>query len=143
MDEHANRRDTFVVAHFSLLLHPCVQGWKNDGMQQLHDFQSVLDLFGHYSKIRAFIAGHKNVPSRLVRDGILHLLSPQLIQAPCGYSVIEVCEDGLLHNAYEIDEQQYVQICRDSYGDDYAERYGGEKDRNYLYPFSQERRPAT
>lgn len=135
LDERANRRDTFIFSHFSLLLHPCVQGWKNDGMQQLFDYQSVLDLFTRYSKIRAFIAGHKNVPSRLDHQGILHMLCPQLIQAPCGYSVVEVYEDGLVHNTFEIDEQPYVQISRDAYGSDYPERYGNDADRNYVHLF--------
>jgi hypothetical protein len=135
LERHANRRDTFVFAHFSLLLHPCVQGWKNDGMQQLDDYQSVLDLLSRYRRVRAFIAGHKNVPSRQIRDGVLHLLCPQLIQAPCGYSMIELFENGLLHNVYEINEQPYVQIARDSYGNDYAERYGGASERNYVYRY--------
>lgn len=135
LDEHAHRRDTFVFSHFSLLLHPCVQGWKNDGMQQFFDYQSVLDLLARYSNIRAFIAGHKNVPSRMVHQGILHTLSPQLIQAPCGYSVIEVYDDGLVHNVYEIDEQPYVQISRDAYGGEYPERYGNDADRNYVHLF--------
>lgn len=135
LETHANRRDTFVFAHFSLLLHPCVQGWKNDGMQQLDHYQSVLDLLRRYRRVRAFVAGHKNVPSRQVRDGIVHLLCPQLIQAPCGYSMIELYEDGLLHNVYEIDEQTYVQIARDSYGTDYPERYGAESERNYVYRY--------
>lgn len=136
LEKHANRRDTFVFAHFSLLLHPCVAGWKNDGMQQLHDYQSVLDLINRYPRVQAFIAGHKNVPSRLVHQGVLHLLCPQLIQAPCGYSVVEVYETGLVHNVFEIGEQYYAQISRDAYGDDYPERYGEDEQRNYVYHFA-------
>lgn len=136
LEEHANRRDTFVFSHFSLLLHPCVQGWKNDGMQQLVHYDDVLDLLSRYSRIRAFIAGHKNVPSRMTRQGVPHLLCPQLIQAPCGYSVFEAYEDGLQHNVFEIDEQHYVQISRDAYGDDYPERYGNDADRNWTYPYA-------
>jgi 3',5'-cyclic AMP phosphodiesterase CpdA len=136
LEEHADQRDTFVFAHFSLLLHPCVSGWKNDGMQQLYDYQSVLDLINRYPRVRAFIAGHKNVPSRLVHQGVLHLLCPQLIQAPCGYSVIEVHETGLIHNVFEIEEQQYAQISRDAYADDYPERYGEDEQRNYVYSFA-------
>lgn len=132
LEEHADQRDTFAFAHFSLLLHPCVAGWKNDGMQQLYDYRSVLDLINRYSRVRAFIAGHKNVPSRLVHQGVLHLLCPQLIQAPCGYSVIEVYETGLIHNVFEIDEQHYAQISRDAYADDYPERYGEDGQRNYV-----------
>lgn len=136
LEKHADQRDIFVFAHFSLLLHPCVSGWKNDGMQQLYDYQSVLDLINRYPRVRAFIAGHKNVPSRLVHQGVLHLLCPQLIQAPCGYSVIEVYDTGLIHNVFEIEEQQYAQISRDAYGDDYPERYGEDDQRNYVYRYA-------
>jgi len=136
LEKHAEQRDTFVFAYFSLLLHPCVTGWKNDGMQQIDDYQNVLELLNRYPKVRAFIAGHKNVPSRVVHHGVLHLLCPQLIQAPCGYSVIEVYETGLIHNVFEIEEQNYVQISRDAYADDYPGRYGEDGQRNYVYHFA-------
>ncbi len=136
LEKHADQHDTFVFAHFSLLLHPCVSGRKNDGMQQLHDYQSVPDLINRYPRVRAFIAGHKNVPSRLAHRKVLHLLCPQLIQAPCGYSVVEVYETGLIHNVFEIEEQHYVQISRDAHADEYPERYGEDEQRNYVYRYA-------
>jgi 3',5'-cyclic AMP phosphodiesterase CpdA len=135
LDRHGNELDTLIFSHFSLLLHPCVRGWKNDGMQQCDHAQAVLDLFRGYSQIRAFLAGHKNVPSRLLHQGVLHLLCPQLIQAPCSYNTLTLFDDGLQHNVFEIEEQHYAQISRNAFSSDYPERYGQESDRNYVWPW--------
>ncbi|MEM7232988.1 MAG: metallophosphoesterase [Planctomycetota bacterium] len=128
-------QDVLVFSHFSLLLHPCVRGPKNDGMQVLYRPQAVLDLLRNFPNVRAFVAGHKNVPSRVEHDGVLHLLTPQLIQAPCSYTILSVHERGLVHNVYEIEEQELAQRSRDAYGRDYAERHGPEDARNYNYVY--------
>ena len=128
-------RNIFLTAHFSLLLHPCVRGWKNDGMQQLYEPQPVLDLLARFPNVRAWFAGHKNIPSKIVHEGVLHLLSPQLIQAPCSYAIIDIHEDAIVHATHEIEEQHWLQISRDAYGTDYPERHGREEDRNFTWFF--------
>lgn len=138
--------DIVLFSHFSLLLHPCVQGVKNDGYQLLDDHEALLQLLSAYPNVRLFAAGHKNVPSTLRRDGILHTLSPQLIQAPCGYDVINLYAGGLARTTYEIDEQHYVEVARSAYGASYGERYGSEHDRNFGFRYAergvQRARPA-
>ena len=128
--------DTFCCAHYSLLLHPCVQGWRNDGMQILDSSKFLLNLLEEYPRMRAWIAGHKNVPSKVEHNGILHLLSPQLIQAPCGYRILEIHEHGISSRTYNIDESHLALLSRDAYGSEYSERHGRMEDRNFdwLYP---------
>ncbi len=129
----AGAHDILVFTHFSLLLHPCVQGWKNDGMQQLDDAEAVLALLERQSTVRGVIAGHKNVPSRMERNGIIHLLSPQLIQSPCGYSLIEIYPKAMAHNVYEIEEMHYLQRSRDALGAEDDERFGTGSDRHFVW----------
>jgi len=125
--------DLFCCAHFSLLLHPCVQGPKNDGMQILWSAEAIKALLRRHPNVRAWIAGHKNVPSRMIQNGMLHLLSPQLIQAPCAFRVLDVCVDGLSSQVYDIQEQYLAQLSRLAYGTGYTERFGTEEDRNFYW----------
>jgi hypothetical protein len=127
----------FCCAHFSLLLHPCVQGPKDDGMQVLWSADAVRTLLRRYPNVRAWIAGHKNVPSKLVRDGMLHLLSPQLIQAPCGYRVLDIHDDGIRSYVYDIEEQELASLSRSAYGAAYAERYGRGEDRDFWWSWDE------
>lgn len=129
----------FCCAHFSLLLHPCVQGWRNDGMQVMDESEAVLDLLCRHHNVRAWIAGHKNVPSKLERDGVMHLLSPQLIQAPCGYRILDVYEDGLASCVYDIEEHELAKWSRLAYGDDYPARCGRPEDRDFWWPWPDSR----
>ena len=126
----------FCCAHFSLLLHPCVQGWKNDGMQVLWSAAEVSSLLSGHPNVRAWIAGHKNVPSKVVRDGVLHLLSPQLIQAPCGFRVIDVYSDGILSRVYGIEQQDLARLSRLAYGAEYTERHGADEDRDFWWSWT-------
>ena len=130
--------DVVLFSHFSLLLHPCVQGVNDDGYQLLDSHTALLKLLSAYPNVRLFAAGHKNVPSTLVRDGILHTLSPQLIQAPCGYDVIHLYEGGVARTTYEIDEQHYTEVARSAYGERYGERYGREQDRNFSHRYADD-----
>jgi hypothetical protein len=127
----------FCCAHFSLLLHPCVQGYKNDGMQVLWGAPEVLDLLKFYPQARAWIAGHKNVPSKLVHDGVLHLLSPQLIQAPCAFRVIDIHEEGIRSRTYDIEQQELAQLSQQAYGADYPERLGRPEDRDFWWSWNE------
>jgi hypothetical protein len=86
--------------------------------------------------VRAWFAGHKNVPSRVVRDGVLHLLSPQLIQAPCGFRVIDVHDEGILSRVHDIEEQELARLSRMAYGAAYHERHGAEQDRDFWWSWS-------
>jgi len=125
--------DLFCCAHFSLLLHACVQGAKNDGMQVLWSAEEIKTLLRRHPNVRAWIAGHKNVPSKVIEDGLLHLLSPQLIQAPCAFSVLDICVDGIASQVYDIQEQDLAWLSRQAYGRDYAERHGTEDNRNFWW----------
>jgi hypothetical protein len=129
--------DVFCCAHFSLLLHPCVQGWKNDGMQVLWAAGDIMSLLRRYPNVRAWIAGHKNVPSKIIRDGMLHLLSPQLIQAPCGFRVLDIHADGVLSRVYDIAERDLAQLSRQAYGASYAERHGTDDDRDFWWSWRE------
>ncbi len=136
LETHARTRDTLIFSHYSLLLHPCVQGWRHDGMQLLHSSDAVLALLDRYPRVRAFIAGHKNVPSLTMRNGVFHMLCPQTIQSPCAFSIFEVYEDGLLHNVHEIEEAHWSWVSRDAHGADYSDRHGEEHSRNFFRTFS-------
>jgi hypothetical protein len=129
--------NTLIFSHFSLLLHPCNEGRKNDGYQILRHSPEILDLLGRHPRVRAFIAGHKNVPSRILRDGIAHLLCPQLIQAPCAFDVVDLYDGGMVRMVHEIDEQHLLQRSRDAGGSRWwADRFGNEGGRNFTLPFS-------
>ena len=127
------RTGLFCCAHFSLLLHPCVQGWKNDGMQVLWSAAEIKSLLRRYPNVRAWLGGHKNVPSKVIEDGMLHLLSPQLIQAPCGFRVLDIHDDGLRSRVYDIEEQDLAELSRLAYGKDYPERYGTKENREFWW----------
>jgi 3',5'-cyclic AMP phosphodiesterase CpdA len=127
--------DVALFSHFSLLLHPCVAGAKNDGYQLLDHHRELLTLLSESPRVRVFSAGHKNVPSRLDRDGVVHLLSPQLIQAPCGYDMLSFYDDGLGRTTYEIDEQHYCEVARAAYEGSWPERYGQEDHRNFCLAY--------
>jgi hypothetical protein len=114
-----------------------VQGPKNDGMQVLWSAASILSLLQEHPNVRAWIAGHKNVPSRIVRAGMMHLLSPQLIQAPCGFRILEIFEDGIRSRVYGIKEQHLARLSQLAYGTDYAERYGTEDDRDFWWSWRE------
>jgi hypothetical protein len=129
--------DIALFSHFSLLLHPCVQGHRNDGYQLLDNHRALLALLARHPRVRVFAAGHKNVPSRVDRQGVVHLLSPQLIQAPCGYDVLTFYEGGLGRVTYEIDEQHYCEVARAAYQPFWRERYGQESHRNFVLRYDE------
>ncbi len=129
--ESAPEEDIVLFSHFSLILHPCVQGPRNDGYQLLDNHREVLGLLARHGNVRLFVAGHKNVPSMMIRDGIIHTLSPELIQAPCGYDILHLFEGGAIRTTYEIDEQHYCEVSRAAYADDWRARYGDEEGRNF------------
>lgn len=131
--------DLFCCAHFSLLLHPCVRGPKNDGMQVLWPAEAIKSLLRRHPNVRAWIGGHKNVPSKVIEDGRLHLLSPQLIQAPCAFSVLDICVDGIASRVYDVQEQYLARLSRQAYGQDYAERHGTEDNRNFWWSWRTEK----
>ncbi|MBN2441144.1 MAG: metallophosphoesterase [Spirochaetales bacterium] len=135
LEEHGRSMNIFLFLHFSIILHPCVRGYKNDGMQQLYNSKELRELLQKYKGIKAVFAGHKNVPSKIMHHGIAHILSPQLIQAPCGYDVVDVYDHGLTKTTYEIDEQDYVWQSRMAYGRGWQERYGTEESRNFTLLF--------
>lgn len=132
LQKYGNSHNVLLFSHFSLILHPCVQGLKNDGLQQMHQYQEVLNLLKQYPGVKVFFAGHKNNPSRIIKDGINHILCPQLIQAPCGFYMVDVYEKGLLCSFYEIDEKHFVQVSRNAYGNDWRQRCGTEESRNFV-----------
>jgi hypothetical protein len=135
--ENAQPHDDIVVfSHFSLLLHPCVTGSKNDGYQLLNNHRYICNLLSNYSNVRLFIAGHKNVPSIVKKECIIHTLSPQLIQAPCGYDMLSLYRDGVMRTTYEIDEQHYCEVAREAYSYNWPERFGDDDARNFYIPFS-------
>ena len=127
--------DVVVFSHFSLLLHPCVQGVNDDGYQLLDNHQQLLELLAEFGNVRVFAAGHKNVPSLLVHRGVVHTLSPQLIQAPCGYDLLQFYHGGVARTTFEIDEQHYCEVARAAYADRWLERYGTDADRNFSHGY--------
>jgi hypothetical protein len=113
-------RDIVLFSHFSLLLHPCVAGPRNDGYQLLSNHRALLAVIARHPNVRVFSAGHKNVPSKMLRGSTLHLLSPQVIQAPCAYDMLSFYQGGVSRTTYEIDG---------------AMRYGDEEARNFWYGY--------
>lgn len=128
-------QDILVFSHFSLVLHPAVTGLRNDGYQLLSNHRAILELLRRYPKVRLFSAGHKNVPSRVVTGQLVHLLTPQLIQAPCGFDLVHLSEGGFSRLTYEIDEQHYVEVARAAYEHEWSLRYGDEPARNFAWAY--------
>jgi 3',5'-cyclic AMP phosphodiesterase CpdA len=135
LDQAAPSEDIVLFSHFSLLLHPCVQGPRNDGYQLLDHHRLLLRLLARYPNVRVFSAGHKNVPSRMTQSGIVHLLSPQLIQAPCAYDLLHLYQGGVARTTHEIDEQHYCELARAAYRHDWEARYGTEASRNFCVAY--------
>ena len=135
--QNLSNEDLFCCAHWSLLLHPCVEGWRNDGMQQLYASGEILALLHKYRNVRAWIAGHKNVPSKLIQGNVLHLLSPQLIQAPCGYRILHIHENAIVSSTYEIEETDLADLSRRAYGNEYPDRHGNNEDRDFVWYFEK------
>lgn len=133
LEELQEEEAVFCCAHFSLLLHPCVQGHRNDGMQVLWSAESVLDLLAAHPNVRAWIAGHKNIPSKVIHRGILHLLSPQLIQAPCGFRELRLSRQGMESVFHDLADEQIARLSREAHGDSYPERYGQPHDRDFRW----------
>jgi 3',5'-cyclic AMP phosphodiesterase CpdA len=131
LDDSDPKEDILLFSHFYLLLHPCVQGAKNDGYQLLDNRHQILSLLSRYPNVRLFVAGHKNVPSIMKKDGIIHLLSPQLIQSPCGYDLLRLYDAGVMRTTYEIDEQHYCEVARSAYSHNWEERFGEMNARNF------------
>jgi 3',5'-cyclic AMP phosphodiesterase CpdA len=129
--------DIVLFSHFSLVLHRCVQGTRNDGYQLLDAHRELLDLIRRCANVRLVSAGHKNVPSRFLSGHVLHLLSPQLIQAPCGYDLLDLCADGLARITYEIDEQHYAEVARAAYEREGPLRFGTDEDRCFVWRYPQ------
>lgn len=125
--------NAFCCAHFSLLLHPCVEGPKNDGMQVLWGASDVLALLAKFPQVRAWIAGHKNIPSKVVQRGLLHLLSPQLIQAPCAVRVIDIHPDGICSRVFPIEQRAWARLSEVAYGPSYSDRHGQLEDRDFWW----------
>jgi 3',5'-cyclic AMP phosphodiesterase CpdA len=136
LEEASADEDLFLFSHFSLLLHPCVQGHKNDGYQLLDDHRGLLSLLDRHPNVRAFVAGHKNVPSLVVRNGVSHLLSPEFIQAPCGYDMLTLYDGGFSRTTYEIDEQHVCEVARAAYEPIWPERFGTEEGRSFLHVYA-------
>jgi predicted MPP superfamily phosphohydrolase len=137
LDSAGPDEDIVIVSHFSLLLHPCVVGSRNDGYQLIHDHRDILNLIERYPNVRLFLAGHKNVPSVVERNGVLHTLSSQLIQAPCGYDLFQLYEGGVQRVTFEIDEQHYCETARVAYAHNWLLRYGSEHSRNFCINYSR------
>jgi hypothetical protein len=135
--------DIALFSHFSLVLHPCVAGPRNDGYQLLSNHRALLALIACYPNVRVFSAGHKNVPSKMLRGSTLHLLSPQVIQAPCAYDVLAFYDGGVSRTTYEIDEQHYVEVARGAYEHDWTMRYGDEEARNFWHGYPSESAPPV
>lgn len=123
----------FCCAHFSLLLHPCVQGPRNDGMQILWSAASLLGLLSSHSNVRAWIAGHKNIPSKVIDQGILHLLSPQLIQAPCGFRELQISPLSIESFVHPLSDEELALLSREAYGTGYSTRHGDPADRDFTW----------
>lgn len=135
LDHIDPNEDVVLFSHFSLLLHPCNQGSKNDGYQLLDNHVEILDFLSEYPNVRLFVAGHKNVPSIVEKAGIIHMLSPQLIQAPCGYDILKLYDHGAMRMTYEIEEQHYCEVARAAYADNWCERFGSDDGRNFYITY--------
>ena len=118
--------------HYSLILHSLHnEGAWDDGLQLLDNSEYILKLIHSHSKVKTVICGHKNVPSILVdHSGVLHTLSPQLIQTPCAYDIFDVYDHGLLRTVHEIEEMDLQEVARNVAGEkETNERRGEEKHR--------------
>ena len=133
LKEMQGEASVFCCAHYSLLLHPCVHGSRNDGMQVLSSADAVLDLLGSHPNVRAWIAGHKNIPSKVITRGILHLLSPQLIQAPCGFRELRVSPHSIQSCIHPLADKKLARLSRDAYGAAYSARHGDPADRDFTW----------
>jgi hypothetical protein len=126
---------TLVFMHYSLVLHPLHNHGKwDDGLQLIDNASTILDLLHSYKKVKAVTAGHKNVPSTLVdEEGLLHTLSPQLIQVPCGYDIMDIYEHGLIRVVHEIEEMDLQDVSANAAGKrETTHRWGMAGDRCFF-----------
>lgn len=130
-----------VFMHYSLILHPLHNGGRwDDGLQVLDNARAVLGLLHRYRHaVRAVVCGHKNVPSAVVDNrGLLHTLSPQLIQVPCGYDVVDIYDNGLIRATHEIEEVELQDISRRSAGElDSQRRWGRAEHRSLRHDWKR------
>ena len=125
-----------VFMHFSLVLHPLHNdGQWDDGLQVLDNAKEIIALLHSYPAVRAVLCGHKNVPSAVVdTHGLLHTLSPQLIQVPCGYDVFDIYDHGLTRCFYEIDETELQDVSLRAAGEtDARHRWGKQEHRSFRF----------
>lgn len=130
---------TLVFMHYSLVLHPLHNGGQwDDGLQLLDQSNSILELLHSYPTVKAVMAGHKNVPSKVMDDhGLLHTLSPQLIQVPCGYDVVDIYQHGLIRAVHEIDDMDLQAVSRKAAGKlESLQRWGKAEDRSFRYEWA-------
>ena len=124
----------FLTFHFFFT--PVFSDGKMTGISYLTIILPIVFLPERYSNVRLFVAGHMIIPSVVKKNGIIHLLSPQRIKAPCGYDKLTLFPEGVVHATYEIDEQHYGEVARVTYTHKGDERYGDECGRNFYLPYS-------
>lgn len=127
-----------VFMHYSLMLHPLHNNGRwDDGLQVLYSASEVLKILHSFPHVKAVICGHKNVPSMLVDGaGVLHTLSPQLIQVPCGYDVWEIFDGGISRSCWDIEDQGLQLISRRAAGDaEFWQRRGIDEHRHFVHVF--------
>ena len=91
---------------------------------------------GTESSVAASITGlieYKNIPSKVIHRGILHLLSPQLIQAPCGFRELRLSRQGMESVLHPICNKQVALLSKKAYGSSYPERHGQQDDRDFSW----------
>ena len=128
-----------VFLHYSLVLHPLHDNGRwDDGLQVLDNAKYVLQLLHSYPSVRAVICGHKNVPSIVIDNkNLIHTLSPQLIQVPCGYDVIDVYKHGIRRCVYEIEEIELQETSRRAAGRyDAQTRWGIDEHRSFQHSWA-------
>ncbi|MBI5725058.1 MAG: metallophosphoesterase [Planctomycetes bacterium] len=139
-DLAANRDSpTFLFSHFSLHRHETLVYDPDCAVDNVEEIQAAIR---GWPQVHAAFAGHKNMPTLSVVDGVAHVLSPQVVHYECGFDTIDVYEDGFIRIIYEIDELDLIRRSEKAHESpqDIAYRYGLEEGRNFYFSFRRQSR---
>lgn len=127
-------KPTFLFSHFALHRHESLY---DDPDCELDNTEEIKAMIRKWPQVQAAFAGHKNIPTLSIADGVAHVLSPQVVHYDCGFDTVDVYEDGFVRIIHEIDELDLLRRSEKMHDspESIAYRYGAECGRNFYFQF--------
>lgn len=92
---HYKKSKVVILQHFPIVA-PCY-----NRTHATYDVQEYEDVLKKHSNVIAIISGHYHTNGETMRNGIYHISSPSLVEAPHNYKVIEIeNKNGKNHQIY-------------------------------------------